>query len=155
MQSWCALPSSAVVLSLVICGCGEAVDSSRKAFQHDAAGKPASVEGPLKITAGDDGPPFSLASGGGVCAGQLFLADPRQSTVHQIDLTDGRRIRALGAEMKGVGSLKSPETAIPDCDSGVVYVVDAGGIVTFDTSNGAFIRRLPRCLLYTSPSPRD
>ena len=96
------------------------------------------------MTAGDQGPPFSIFSGGGLCDGRLFLADPRQSTVHQIDLADGHRVRALGTAGNDLGSLKSPETAIPDCDQGVVHVIDARGIVSFDLNTGAFIRRLPR-----------
>ncbi len=136
--------ASAWLITLTLPGCGTAVESPRSAFQHDAAGKAAVTERRLQVSAGNDGPAFSLAAGSGVCNGYLFLADPRQSTVHHINLADGARIRAIGAGMTGTGSLKSPETTIPDCEGKVVYVVDSGGIVVFNMTNGEFIRRLPR-----------
>ena len=131
-------------LTALLSGCGESSEPPRTVFQHDAAGVGAPTERSFAIFATAEGPPFSLASGGGVCGGSLFLADPRQSTVHQINLSDGTRVRALGRSGPGIGALKSPETAIPDCTGNVVYVIDSGGIVVFDMTSGEFIRRRPR-----------
>jgi hypothetical protein len=79
-----------------------------------------------------------------VCDGFLFLADPRQRAVHEIDLRDGSRLRSFGVDENGQGLLKSPETVVPDCSKNVLFVVDAGGLFEFDRSSGAPLRRLPR-----------
>lgn len=135
---------SLLMLASFATACQGTRDVGPRSFQHDADGAQAPVDLHLTITADAPGLPISLASGGGVCDNYLFLADPRQQAVHQVDLRDGSRVRSFGVEAEAQGSLKSPETVVPDCRENVLFVVDAGGLLRFDLATGALIRRLPR-----------
>lgn len=128
------------LLASGLAGCGrvpqEATDRPSDAAIQESRAAP--VERVIDLRT--EGEPIGLSASASVCDQWLFLADPRESTIHQFSLTDGVRWRALG----GPAELRAPDSVAAACDQDALIVLAGTEMVVYRISSGEILSRTPR-----------
>lgn len=120
-------------------------DGRLEAPEHVRAnGRVVAADSVHVVTTGGGGVPIGLANSGALCGSLLYLSDPRQALVHELDLSSGQRTGVFGGRGDGPGEFSSPEAVAVDCSASRLYVADSRGVSEFDTSTGQFLGRIPK-----------